>query len=85
MKKRFSLVCVGTLLCMSLLLTGCGEGKGAEDTGEDGLVGDRSKSTTSTTSTTPNTAATTDSGMMDDARDLVEDIMPGSDGSRKQP
>lgn len=104
MKKRFSLTCVGLLLSLLLICTGCGEGKGAEDTGDDGKVGDKSKSTTSTSSTStmstsasnnattsttgsaaPRTAATSGNGMMDDARDLVEDILPGSQGDRKTP
>ena len=105
MKKRFSLACVGLLLSMLLVFTGCGEGKGAEDTGDDGKVGDKSKSTTltssttvsstsssksattsaTTSSTTPQTAATSGNRMMDDARDLVEDVLPGSQGDRKTP
>ncbi len=98
MKKRFSLMCVGLLLSMLLIFAGCGEGKGAEDTGGDGKVGDKSKSTTSTSSTsgsnnattsttasTPQTAGTSGNGMMDDARDLVEDVLPGSQGDRKIP
>ncbi len=86
MKKRFSLLCIGLLLSMLLIFAGCGEGKGAQDTGDDGKVGDKSKSTTSTTtSTTPQTAATSGNGMMDDARDLVEDVLPGSQGDRKIP
>ena len=39
MKKRFLLACVACAFSATLLLTGCGEGKGAEDTGEDGKVG----------------------------------------------
>ncbi len=92
MKKRFSLLLTGILLSMLLLFAGCGEGAGAEDTGDDGKVGDRTKATTSTTSTTstsstttsadqPKTASTTGGDMMDDARDLVEDIMPGGEAS----
>ncbi len=78
MKKRFSLLLTGLLLSMLLVFAGCGEGKGAEDTGEDGKVGDRSKTTSSTSS---HTAATTNGNVMDDmkngAEDLVEDILPG--------
>lgn len=76
MKKRFSLVLTGILLSMLLIFAGCGEGKGAEDTGEDGKVGDHGNDTTTTSDT-----ATTDGGMMDDAERFAEDIMPGGEAS----
>lgn len=85
MKKRFSLLLTGLLLSMLLIFAGCGEGKGAEDTGDDGKVGDRSETTSSTSS---QTAATTNGGMMgdamDDAEDLVEDILPGDTATTKR-
>lgn len=73
MKKRFSLLLAALSLSMLLVFTGCGEGSGAEDTGPDGMVGDRN--------TTSDTTPTTDGGLMDDARDFAEDIMPGGNAT----
>lgn len=75
MKKRFSLVLAGVVLSMLLIFTGCGEGKGAEDTGPDGMVGDRNTTSNNTTTTT------TDNNLMDDAERFAEDIMPGGGAS----
>lgn len=74
MKKRFSLVLSGALLSVLLLFAGCGEGKGADATGDDGKVGNRTNTTSSTSS---HTAATTGDNLLGDAQDLVEDVLPG--------
>ncbi len=82
MKKRFLLVCAAFAFSATLLLAGCGEGKGAEDTGEDGKVG--GSSTTNSTSmheTTP----TTSGNLMDKAEDLVDDVLPNGNPSSAGP
>ncbi len=48
MKKRALLVIFGLILSMSMLFTGCGDGEGAEDTGEDGKVANGTRTTAST-------------------------------------
>ena len=78
MKKRFLLVCAAFALSITMLFAGCGEGKGAEDTGEDGKVGGSSATTSPTEG---HTAPTTSGDLMDDAEDLVEDVLPGGDPS----
>ncbi len=88
MKKRFWMLCIAMTLSLVLLLTGCGEGKGAEDTGEDGKVGGSKTTThsataTTTTSSSAGTSSTSSMGgeMMDDAKNFVEDIMPGGNAT----
>ncbi len=49
MKKQALLLISGVLLSLCMLFTGCGEGEGAEDTGEDGKVANGKRTTTSTT------------------------------------
>ena len=49
MKKHAILVISGLLLSICLLFTGCGEGQGAEDTGEDGKVANGDRTSHSTT------------------------------------
>ena len=74
MKKRFFVLLAMLSLSMLLLFAGCGEGKGAEDTGDDGKVGDRNDTTVTTT--------TTDNGnLKDDVERFAEDIMPGGNAS----
>ncbi len=79
MKKRFLLVCAAFAFSATLLLAGCGEGKGAEDTGEDGKVG--GTSTTNSTSMHDNTTPTTSGNLMDKAEDLVDDVLPDGNPS----
>jgi ABC-type oligopeptide transport system substrate-binding subunit len=77
MKKRFLLACAACAFSATLLLAGCGEGKGAEDTGDDGKVGGmKTTHSSSMHTTTPTTARTTNGDLMDKAEDLVEDILP---------
>ncbi len=78
MKKRFLALGIAFVFSVMLLLAGCGEGNGAEDTGEDGKVGKTSSTTSPTSShTTPTTSGDT----MNGAEDLVEDILPNGDPS----
>lgn len=83
MKKRFCILVTG-LLAAVLLLTGCGEGKGAEDTGPDGLVGDRNTTSHSTTTTTTtNNNGKSGNNLWDDAERFAEDIMPGGQATER--
>ena len=77
MKKRFFVLLAMLSLSMLLLFAGCGEGKGAEDTGDDGKVGDRNDTTVTTTTTT----TTDNSNLKDDVERFAEDIMPGGNAS----
>lgn len=52
MKKKLTLSLLTAAAAALLLLAGCGEGAGAEDTGEDGKVGNTSRTTLSTTAMT---------------------------------
>lgn len=77
MKKRFVLLLCGIALSVAMLFTGCGsDGKGAEDTGEDGKVAGNktTMSTGGTQTTTPTdnrTAATSNGGgLMDDIQKM---------------
>lgn len=79
MKKRFLLVCAACAFSATLLLTGCGEGKGAEDTGDDGKVG--GNKTTHSTSMHTTTPTTIGGNLAEDAKDLVEDILPDGNPS----
>lgn len=79
MKKRFLALGIALVFSVMMLFAGCGEGVGAEDTGEDGKVGKTSVS--SHTTTTETTRTTTTGNMMDKAEDLVEDMMPDGNPS----
>lgn len=81
MNQRFLLPMLGLAASLCLLFAGCGGGKGAEDTGEDGHVGGDSTSemTTTTTATTTNhsTANSTDG---DTANTTVQDNQRSGNG-----
>ena len=52
MKKKISLSLLTAALAALLLLSGCGEGAGAEDTGKDGKVGNTLRTTAMTSPAT---------------------------------
>ena len=82
MKKRFCILVTG-LLATLFLLTGCGEGKGAQDTGPDGLVGDRTTTSYNTTTSTNNQNGKSGNNLWDDAEQFAEDIMPGGQATER--